>query len=181
MDIIHYPSENGRNALIVFTGLGGSAKSGKYVKIAENATKNYNFHVYVVSVPDNCWANPQSVFEEAVNRVIEESAPEKIYIFGNAAGASLAVWYAYLYPQIKKVLAVNPVLNLNVHRTRNGVLNFLGEKMFVFIGENDPSAPYFGLLPHKDNAVFNLLEGVDHFFSEKTDEFISLPNVLFTE
>lgn len=181
METAYYPSENSKNTLIILTGLGGSVKSDKYVKIAENVIKKYNCGVYVIGVPYNCWDNPQGVFEEAVDYVLKNSQTEKIYIFGNSAGASIAIWYAHLYPQLKKILAVNPVLNLNVHKTRRGILNFNGEKTFVFIGENDPSAPYFGLLPEKENAEYKLLEEIDHFFSGKTDDFIRLPDILFED
>ncbi|MDE6557688.1 MAG: hypothetical protein K2K39_01130, partial [Clostridia bacterium] len=121
MQIDFYSS--GNNCVLIFTGLGGDTKGyeNKYVKIAETITQKYGFSVFVAQVPKDLWSHPQEVFEEAVGRVISEYAPETIYVMGSSAGASIAIWYSHLYPQIKKVLAVNPVLNLNYHRTKEGI------------------------------------------------------------
>lgn len=168
----------GKNCFLIFTGLGGDTKGyeNEYVKIAEAVTQKYGFSVFVAGVPKDCWSHPQEVFKEAVVHVLSECAPEKIYIMGSSAGASLAMWYSHLYPQIKKVLAVNPVLNLNYHRTKEGIQKFTGEKMFVEVGELDPCAVWVEALPAKDNVRAEVLKGVDHVFTGKTEEFIALPD-----
>ncbi len=98
---------------------------------------------------------------------------------GNSAGANLPICYSYLYPQIKKVLAINPVLNLNYHKTKEGILNFNGEKMFVVTGELDPAAVWLNSLPKKANLSTEILQGVDHVFTDNLEKFIALPQVLF--
>lgn len=172
---MYYPA--GEDCLLIFTGLGGDTKGyeNKYVKIAETITQKYGFSVFVAGVPQDCWSRPHEVFDEAVNYVLSKGESEKIYVMGSSAGASLAVWYSHLYPQIKKVLAVNPVLNLNYHRTKEGIEKFTGEIMFVKVGELDPCAIWVNLLPHKDNLRVDVLKGIDHVFKGKLDEFITLP------
>lgn len=167
----------GKDCFLIFTGLGGDTKGyeNKYVKIAEEITQKYGFTVFVAAVPKDLWSHPQEVFAEAVENVLSKCAPEKIYVMGSSAGASLAIWYSHLYPKIEKVLAVNPVLNLNYHRTKEGIQKFTGEKMFVEVGELDPCAMWVGALPEKDNVHTEVLKGVDHVFKGRTEEFIALP------
>jgi len=175
MEIDYYPA--GENALLIFTGLGGTVRGylDKYVQIAENAVKKYNFSVFVAAVPEDCWEKPQSVFTEAINYVLGKGLSGTVYVMGSSAGANLAIWYSHLYPQITRVLAVNAVLNLNVHKTRKGLISFQGEKMFVFTGGDDPSVQYSQLLPERENAEYRILDGVDHTFTGRLQEFINLP------
>ena len=181
MKIDFYPA--GKDCLLIFTGRGGDTKGygNKYVKIAENVTRKYGFSVFVAAVPENCWDSPQEVFSFAVDYVLSKTDTENIYVTGSSAGASLAIWYSHLYPQIKKVLAVNPVLNLNLHRTKDGILKFNGEKMFIVSGDKDPCVVWLNLLPHKDNLSTQTLKGVDHVFSNRIAEFIALPALLFND
>lgn len=176
MEIDYYPA--GRDCLLIFTGLGGDTKGyeNKYVKIAEEITQSSGYSVVVAGVPRDCWERPQQVFKEAVDYVLSKGNPKTIYVMGSSAGASLAIWYSHLYPQIKKVLAVNPVLNLNYHRTKEGIAEFVGEKMYVVEGELDPCAVWINLLSQKDNLHTEVLNGIDHVFKGKIEEFISLPS-----
>lgn len=121
------------------------------------------------------------MFENAVNCVYSQINPQKIYVFGNSAGANLAICYSYLFPEIKRVVAVNPVLNLNIDRTKNGVLNFNGEKMLIAVGERDSSRPFLPLVPKKFNVRTTTVVGADHFFTNMTDIFVQLSDQLFTE
>lgn len=175
MQIDFYPA--GKDCVLIFTGLGGDTKGyeNKYVRLADEITAKSGFSVFVAGVPADVWSHPQDVFERAVSCVTAKLSPEKIYVMGSSAGASIAVWYSHLYPQIKKVLAVNAVLNLNYHRTREGIEKFAGEKMFVRTGGLDPCAVWINLLPQKQNLSVELLKDIDHVFSGKTEEFISLP------
>ncbi len=171
----------GENCLIIFTGLNGNTKGygDKYLKIAEAVVKDTGFSVFVAAVPGNCWDCPQEVFTSAVDYALSKVKAENIYITGNSAGANLAICYSYLYPQIKKVLAINPVLNLNYHKTKEGILNFNSEKMFVVTGELDPAAVWLNSLPSKSNLSTEILQGVDHVFTDNLEKFIALPQVLF--
>ena len=123
-----YPS--GKNVLLILTGIGGSVKGyrNKYQTIAENAVKNRDFSVCVITTPQGSWKRPEENIRYAM-RVVQAKVPdcEEVYAMGNSAGATFLLWYSYLFPQIKKVLAINPVLNVNLHRANNGVQKFTGE------------------------------------------------------
>ena len=181
MKIDFYPA--GKDCFLIFTGLGGNVKGSenKYVKIAESVTKNYGFSVFVAALPEDCWERPQEVFKKALNHVMTMSGEGKIFVMGSSAGASIALWYSHLYPQIKKVLAINPVLNYNYHRTKEGVLKFGGEKIFIASGDMDPCAKWLNMLPVKDNLSKQTLKGVDHVFTDKLPVFLSLPDLLFKD
>lgn len=168
----------GKNCLLILTGRGGNTRgyANKYVKIAEEVTKRYNFSVAVAGVPSTCWDNPQKIFSDIVNAVFTRLAPEKIYVMGSSAGATIALWYAYMCPSIQKVLSVNPVLNLNYHRAKEGIEKFCGGRIFVETGEFDPCAVWVNLLPQKDNLQVEILGGVDHVFKDKLDVFTALPH-----
>ncbi len=173
----------GAEAVIILTGLGGNnlGHDGKYAKIAEKLNKERNASIFVFATPENCWDNPAAVFENAVNCVYSQIKPEKIYVFGNSAGANLAICYSYLFPNIKKVVAVNPVLNLNIDRTKNGVLNFKGEKLLVAVGEKDSSRAFLPCVPQKRNVRTITVAEADHLFTNMTDNFVQLSDQLFTE
>ena len=173
--------QGGENCLIIFTGLNGNTKGygDKYVKIVEWVTLETGFSVFVAAVPKNCWDSPQEVFSNALDYALSKIKAENIYIMGSSAGANIAICYSYLYPQIKKVLAINPVLNLNYHRTKEGIVKFNGEKMFVITGELDPSAVWLNSLPAKENLSTEVLKGIDHVFTDNLEKFISLPQILF--
>lgn len=176
--IDYYPA--GEDSLIIFTGLGGNTEGyeNKYVRIAEEVTQKYGFSVFVAGVPQDCWSRPQEVFTTAAEYVLSVKPPHRVYVMGSSAGASIALWYSHLYPQIKKVLAVNPVLNLNFHRTREGLEKFTGEKIAVVCGGLDPCAVWVSLLPDKDGLTKQIIAGADHVFSGRINEFISLPQSL---
>ncbi|MDE6373347.1 MAG: alpha/beta hydrolase, partial [Clostridia bacterium] len=143
--IDYYPA--GEDCLLIFTGLGGDTKGyeNKYVKIAETAAAKYGFSTFVAGVPPDCWARPQEVFATAVEYVLSVKPPRIVYVMGSSAGASISLWYSHSYPQIKRVLAINPVLNLNFHRTREGLEKFAGDKTSVVCGEFDPCAVWVSL------------------------------------
>ena len=177
----YYPA--GKNCLLILTGRGGDTKGyeNKYEKIAVNVTQKYGFSVVVAAVPEDIWERPTEFFKEAVGSVPPFCKGGDIFVLGSSAGASLAIWYAHTYPQIKRVLAVNPVLNLNFHRTREGIEKFEGGKMIIVSGELDPCVMWAQLLPEKDNLVKQVLKDTDHIFSGKLSDFIALPErTLFT-
>lgn len=177
----YYPA--GKNCLLILTGRGGDTKGyeNKYEKIAGAVTRKYGFSVVVAAVPENCWERSTEAFKEAFGSVLPLHKDGDIYVMGSSAGASLAIWYAHLYPQIKRLLAVNPVLNLNFHRTRDGLEKFAGDKAFIICGELDPCVTWAQLLPEKDNLKKEILKDTDHVFSGRLSDFIALPErTLFT-
>ena len=107
------------NLLLILTGRGGSADGfgNKYGKIRDRVREKYGFSVYIVRTPQDVWERKNTFFEEAVSAVIQY---RQIYMMGVSAGASIALWYAAGYPQIVRVLAVNPVLQINFDMALSG-------------------------------------------------------------
>ena len=160
-------------AFVILTGLGGSADGlgNKYSRIAEYVQSDYGFPAFIVPTPKDVWEKKERFFDEVAARFIQNKTC--VYLMGVSAGATMALWYAAKYPQIKRVLCVNPVLNINLHMTSNGVRNFSGEK--------DPSAKWAKLLPALPCLKVHIIPDADHVFCGKLDEFIDLPKkYLFT-
>ena len=168
-------------AFVVLTGLGGSADGfgNKYSRISEYVQRDYGFPVFIVSTPKDIWERKEKFFDEIATRFMQNKTC--VYLMGVSAGATMALWYAAKYPQIKRVLCVNPVLNINLHLTSSGIRDFCGEKMAVVFGEKDPSAKWAKLLPVLPNLQIHIIPEADHVFCGKLDEFIDLPKkYLFT-
>jgi len=96
---------------------------------------------------------------------------------GNSNGAVLGGRYAYLHPEIKKMLLVNGPLMMNWLQTKSGVEQFSGEEVIFVYGDRDPSYKYLGLLgviegPGKRSVI--TVEGADHNFKDMEEEFYTL-------
>lgn len=160
---------------LILTGLGGSADGfgNKYGRIRDFVQKEHGFSAFVIQTPQDVWERKDKFFEEIAANAIQ--GRRRVYIMGVSAGANLALWYAARYPQIRRVLCVNPVLNINLHLTSNGIRNFVGERMTIVFGENDPSAKWAKILPVAPHVQIHIIPGADHLFSGKLEEFIDLP------
>lgn len=163
------------NLFIILTGLGGSAEGygDKYRRIADYVAADYGFCTRIEPTPAGVWERKEEYFNEVVSRNIQSF--NCAYIMGVSAGANLAMWYSANYPQIRRILALNPVLHLNLHLTLDGVRRFCGEQMTIILGEKDPSAKWAGAIPEKENVNCRIIAGADHVFSGMLNEFIALP------
>ena len=163
------------DVFLILTGLGGSADGfgNKYGRICDFVRKEYGFSAFVVQTPQDIWERKEAFFEEIAANAIQ--GRRRVYLMGVSAGASLAWWFSAHYPQIRRVLCVNPVLNLNLHLTIAGVCNFCGEKMTIVLGEKDPSAKWTKVMPQRENVQTYIFPAADHVFSGMLDEFIALP------
>jgi len=162
--------------------MGGSVKGyeNKYAKIAERVSTDHGLTVFVASTPIDSWEgkNAFNNFELIMNCIAKymedfEISDYFVYTMGISAGGSFLLWYAYLYPMIKRVLAVNPVLRINLHRTKDGIAKFNGDFIILIFGEQDPSACFAPLLDSRANVV--ILSDTDHQFRGNLEEFIELP------
>lgn len=173
IEIKTYPA--GKDVLLVLTGRGGSLSGydEKYKKIAQMAVKEYGFTAGIAAVTDEVWADKEKSFDEMISRTCR--AASKVYIMGVSAGASLALWYAHKYKNVVKVLCINPVLNVNLPLTINGMKEFKGEKLFIISGDCDPSYVWAKMIKSTDNVEVRVLKNVDHVFTDKLNEFINLP------
>lgn len=179
--------EAGKNVLIIFTGVGGTTKGAqnRYELIAEEVIKNYDFSVAVATTPSGSWFRLDgNNLEDVMNTLFEQRQDKDFttYVMGMSAGANIVLNYSYLFPQIKRVLAINPVLNMNLHKIHQGIKEFTGEKINVIFGENDASSQYAVMLPKAAVLKTTILPNVDHSFTCQLQTFIDLPKkFLFSE
>lgn len=178
IEIEHYPA--GKDVLLVLTGLGGSVKGyqNKYETLAKNIVSKFNYTVFVATTPHGSWENSKENIDSIINYIdkIMEDKNYKIYVFGHSAGGTFALWHGHLFPKIKRIIASNPVLNVNFHRIKNGIDNFNGELIKVIIGEKDQCFKFAGLLKENHKAETIILENVDHEYTGNLEKFINLPN-----
>lgn len=172
---------NGNNKiLLIKPGLNGYllGKDNKYYSLARMVNKKYGYTVVCSSNPQTNIDNP---LEDAM-MVISDYAKHmnfsdfEIYFLGDSNGGVIGAKYAYLYPNIKKALLINPPLFISYHKLKDGVLKFNQEQMVFVYGMLDPSYKFVELLDLiKNNKVsYVVLENEDHNLSDNLDLLNSL-------
>ena len=99
-----------------------------------------------------------------------------IYYFGDSNGGVLGARYAYLYPNIKRALLINPPLFISYHKLKDGMLKFTGDKMTFVYGTLDPSYKFVEILDNVDNDKISyvVLENKDHNLADDIELLESL-------
>ena len=175
-----YHTENSNTALIIFTGIGGSVDgyNDKYVKIANNIIKKYNTSVFVIAVES--WNAFDSILIETKNLVDMYYNELKIKdysvsLMGTSAGATIILSQNFNWKNVKKVLAINPVIQFNYGKLIDGIKKSTA-KLTVIMGDKDPSYMYLPLIDNKNKLLSCItLENVNHQFTEHFDLFLELP------
>ena len=159
------------------TGNGGNiyGYNNKYLNIALKINVIYKFTVIVASNPINI--NEENNIINDLKFIDSHLVFNKIYGFGHSNGGVMFCNHAYKYDFIKGVISVNAPLNINLHKLKNGISNFKGDKIVCVYGNKDVSYKYIPLLYSikKDNFKIIEIDGADHNFFNKLDEFIGLP------
>lgn len=176
---IEYGIINGNNKLFyIKVGNGGNiyGYDNKYLKISKQIHKEYGCSVLVSSNPVEMSVKDSIVLDfEFINlnlpNIIEVNA------FGHSNGGQMLVSYAYMYPIIKNVLAVNVPLMINLHKTKEGIQKFAGSKIHMIYGEKDPSFRYVEILNSSLSPKFSYstVKNANHHFENMLEEFIALP------
>ena len=170
-----------KNALVIVVGMDSPlfGHENQYLKIAENANIKYGFTVFVFSNPASNWDIEDNGFSVVMNTVNENMADNcEVFYFGFSAGASFAMFHAWKYPEIKRMLLVNPPMMVNLHKTIKGIVAFEGVSTLI-IGEQDQSIGLGRIFERDikkggfDNII--IFPEADHQFTGKIDEFIGLP------
>lgn len=179
--IIDYGIVKG-NETIVFIKAGQDGSmygyQNKYLKIADSINNKYGYTVICSSNPfdgTNPLDNAMKVIDDYC---IEEDIKDyKIYYMGHSNGALIGAWFGANYPRIKRMLLVNGPLMYNWHKTKEGILNFSGERIVLVYGSLDQSIQYTGLIEPllNEKVKLEIIEGQDHHFSKDTFDFKTLP------
>lgn len=175
IDIEYY--ESGKDFFLIITGIGGTIKGykNKYEIIARNVIKKYNFSVVVATSPFGSWLHTERNLDYIMNYIkSKRNCDYKVYAMGNSAGANILLWHSHKFPQIKKVLAVNPVMNINIHLLKR--LQDTTKDINIVFGEKDISSKLAPLIPTNKNVNVEILSNIDHNFTDNLYTFIDLPN-----
>lgn len=70
---------------------------------------------------------------------------------GHSAGGTVALWNLNKYPNIKRMVAINPVLNINLHKVEASAKQLEGEFIKIIIGDKDSSYKFSPLLNKINN------------------------------
>ena len=175
---------NGNNdILLIIVGYNGSisGSENKYFRIAKRANEVYGNTVFIVDNNERNWDSPENYFNVIINYVKENTLSDeiKIKLFGNSAGATLAISYAWKCPEITKMLLVNPPLfEENLELIADGIKLFGGSATLV-MGKNDPSYELAKLfVQEKYTNIFKEIvfyDNADHKFKGLISEFVNLP------
>ena len=170
--------EGNATVFYVKVGNGGSiyGYENKYWEIAKQIHMEYGCSVLVASNPINLSIKDGI---ELDLKFIKERFPNanQILAFGHSNGGQMLVSYAYAYPIINKVLAVNVPLMINLHKTKEGISNFKQDKIYMVYGSRDPSYRYVEILNSSVTEKFEyvVVENADHHFKNMLKEFMELP------
>lgn len=170
--------DGGKDVVLIITGIGGSplGYENKYDIMAKDIVKNKNCSVLIATSPQGSWLHTKENLDNIINKIIEIKQTDKvnIYAFGHSAGGNILLLNSYHYPQIKKIVAVNPVMNINLPRLFDGIKFFSGNITIIF-GEKDFSSQFASLVPKQANINTVILPNIDHYFTNNLHLFISLP------
>ncbi len=177
-------------AVLIMTGIGGSENGyeNKYPEIARNLNEKHDANVFIFATPREAWQKGENLVDEAiseVDRIMSErvTARYDLYCFGTSAGASFLGSFTYKHPQVKKLILVNPVMQINYNKLLRGLDDSCAEVKIVF-GEDDPSRKFAGLLDLLKNKSVQttFVPKADHCFSGEESEriFKALPESFFS-
>ncbi len=170
--------DGGKDVVLIITGIGGSTLGykNKYDIIAKSIVQHKKCSVLIATSPQGTWLNIKENLIQIINKIIEIKQTDNvnIYAFGHSVGGNILLLNAFRYPQIKRIVAVNPVMNVNISWLIDGIKNFNGKASVIF-GEQDSSSKFACLIPQKENIQTIILPKIDHYFTNNLDLFISLP------
>lgn len=150
----------------------------KYLKMARNIHDTYGYTVICSNNPFD-GENPLDNAMKVIKKICTKCGFKdyQIYYMGLSNGAIVGIWYGVNYPQIKRMLLINPPLDVYWDITKNGILKFQGERMNFVFGDLDPSYPYTPLIQEMTNDKLHLhiIKGEDHSFTTDAYDFQRLP------
>ena len=159
----------------------------KYVKIAESIQEKYGAAIVRMANPFITSYHWESNIRQSLNYIIEneeEITSHKdieIRIIAHSAGAAIVAQIAWEYPEITRILLINPATKLGIEKIQYGLSEIGGSKITVLFGSEDPSVgdvDEIAKLSEAKNVHTHILEGVDHNFSgESLEAFITAPSL----
>ena len=175
LDIAIHPADS-NVILLTVPGVDGSVDGfeNKYVTIAESIQKQHGAAVVRIANPFITSHHWESNVRQAL-AYINEHASEicgyenfEIRIIAHSAGAAILGQIAWEYPEISRILLVNPAIALNTEGFTHGLSQFSGNAT-ILVGTDDPSYGTVTSIVHSgilDDTQLVEITGADHHFSE---------------
>ncbi len=138
----------------------------RYLKIAKRINFKYGFTVIVSS--------NNLKLEDDFNNLRDYLKDKKIYFMGVSNGATQAIQNIEIGSKIDRMLLVNLPLMINLHKTKEGIINYKGKLICIF-GSRDSSFNYLPLIQDFRNVNIVVISNQDHNFTFG-DEFLYLPD-----
>ena len=186
LDIAIHPADS-KVVLLTVPGVDGSVDGfeDKYVKIAESIQEKYGAAIVRMANPFITSYHWESNMRQALNYIIENTEEitghkdVEIRIMAHSAGAAVVAQIAWEYPEITRILLINPATKLGIGKIKYGLSEFSGDRITVLFGSEDPSVgdvDEVTKLSEAKNMHTHILEGVDHNFSgQSLEAFITAP------
>ena len=186
LDIAIHPADS-EVVLLTVQGVDGSVDGfeDKYVKIAESIQEKYGAAIVRMANPFITSYHWESNIRQALNYILENAEEItdhkdiEIRIMAHSAGAAIVAQIAWEYPEITRILLVNPATKLGIEKIKYGLSEIGGSKITVLFGSEDPSVGDVDEIAKLSEAAHiraRILEGVDHNFSgESLEAFITAP------
>ncbi len=139
---VEYHPTNTGNILINIPGAGGTIEGylNKYVNLGNYIQEN-NIASFV-RIPNDRPAEYELTVRKVVNYSIEHSKEicgtdtPNIWLMGFSAGAGAIVLTGWEYPEIKKILAINPYIEDIRHKIKKDLPSYTGD-LFLIKGSDD--------------------------------------------
>lgn len=134
-----------------------------YEELANQINTTFGYSVVVANNPleDNRNNPLEEDFNFINERILNKAANYSVIYIGSSSGANYGAWYGWQISNIEKMLLINPIINLNFHRTKECIERFNGQITFA-VGEYDPSFKWCEILPKRQNVNLLKLSGQGH-------------------
>ncbi len=183
---VDYGIVHGNNLIVlVKVGMHGSiyGYQNKYLDMAELLNKRYGCTVITVSTPKFIYSLESEM--KFVKDYAEKSNFNEYEVFymGHSFGGTLGLLYGYKFPEIKRILAVNSPFSEDTDEMIKGIKSFNGLSLDLVYGLEDDFIDTGKKYSYLKNKIvhFSFLEDVDHYFTDKINQFILLPVNYFFE
>ncbi len=159
----------GEVVVFIKSGKGGriegefDGQTNAYEELANLINTAFGYTVVVVDNPleDNRNNPLEEDFNFINTRFLNKFSDYSVIYIGNSSGANYGAWYGWQISNAGKMLLINPIINLNFHRTKECIEKFNGQITFA-VGEYDPSFKWCEILPKRPNVKLLELSGQGH-------------------
>lgn len=169
---------NHKKIFLIIPGVDGSLDGyeNKYLQIARNVNREFRHTAYQMDYPYISRLHFQSNVRQILDYIyMKYPEVESIDIMAHSAGAWVIGNIAGGYPEIKKLLLVNPATNVDLDKFENAIEQNKHSEIIFLIGSEDPSHEHKARF-QKDNTKVIVVDGADHHFSgDHLPHFISAP------